>query len=117
MTIALDQRCKSQPCPKPNDIKASPLLAMFRTAIHFEGDGIAMPTYKYQIESLYPMVGPLLPEGGVITLGLHDHALAIVIAAKSVTVPYGKEIRVVHVDSGEVIFRKTAATATTVGEE
>ena len=46
-----------------------------------------MVTYKYQIESLYPMVGPLLPEGGVITLGLHDHALAIVIAAKSVTVP------------------------------
>jgi hypothetical protein len=76
-----------------------------------------MPTFKYQIESLYPMVGPLLPEGGVTMLGLHDHALAIVIAAKSVTVPYGKEIRVVHVTSGEVIFRKTAATVATAGEE
>jgi hypothetical protein len=90
---------------------------MFRTVLHFEGEGGAMPTYKYQIESLYPMVGPLLPEGGVTTLGLHDHALAIVIAAKSVTVPYGKEIRVVHVISGEVIFRKTAASVTAAGEE
>jgi hypothetical protein len=69
-----------------------------------------MVAYKYQIESSYPMVGPLLPEGGVSVLGLHDHALAIVIAAKSVTVPYGKEIRVVHCTTGEVIFRKTAAT-------
>jgi hypothetical protein len=69
-----------------------------------------MAAMKYQIESSYPMVGPLLPEGGVTKLGLHDHALAIVIAAKSVTVPYGQEIRVVHCASGEVIFRKTAAT-------
>ena len=76
-----------------------------------------MAMHKYQIESLYPMVGPLLPEGGVTSLGLHDHALAIVIAAKSVTVPYGKEIRVVHVTSGEVIFRKTAATVTTPVED
>jgi hypothetical protein len=93
------------------------MLAMFCAVLHFEGEGIALPEYKYQIESLYPMVGPLLPEGGVITLGLHDHALAIVIASKSVTVPYGKEIRVVHVTSGEVIFRKTAATVTAAGEE
>jgi hypothetical protein len=69
-----------------------------------------MAAMKYQVESLYPMVGPLLPEGGITKLGLHDHALAIVIAAKSVTVPYGQEIRVVHCASGEVIFRKTAAT-------
>jgi hypothetical protein len=56
------------------------------------------------------MVGPLLPDAGVRRLCLNDHALAIVIAAKSVTVPYGMEIRVVHRASGEVIFRKTAAT-------
>ena len=56
------------------------------------------------------MVGPLLPDAGVRSLDLNDHALAIAIAAKSVTVPYGMEIRVVHRATGEVIFRKTAAT-------
>ena len=56
------------------------------------------------------MVGPLLPDGGVTSLQLHNHALAIVVAAKSVTIPYGQEICVVHLLSGEVIFRKSAAT-------
>ena len=64
----------------------------------------------YQIESSYTMVGPLLPPAGVTSLRVRDHALAIAIAAKSLTKPYGKEIRVVHTGSGEVIFRKTAAT-------
>jgi len=76
-----------------------------------------MSALKYQIESSHPMVGPLLPESGLTSLQLNDHALAIVIAAKSVTVPYGKEIRVVHLASGEVIFRKTAATSAQSGEE
>ncbi len=34
--------------------------------------------------------------------------MAIVLAAKSETRPYGKEIRVVHQASGEVVFSKTA---------
>lgn len=72
---------------------------------------------KYQIESSYRMVGPLLPEAGITSMRLHDHALAIAIAAKSVTVPYGKEIRVVHIASGEVIFRKTAATVAATNED
>ena len=76
-----------------------------------------MSALKYQIESSHPMVGPLLPEAGLTSLQLNDHALAIVIAAKSVTVPYGKEIRVVHLASGEVIFRKTAATEAPISEE
>lgn len=76
-----------------------------------------MSALKYQIESSHPMVGPLLPDGGITFLRLRDHALAIAIAAKSVTVPYGKEIRVVHMASGEVIFRKTAATCSIVGDE
>jgi hypothetical protein len=76
-----------------------------------------MPTLKYQIESSYPMVGPLLPEAGVRHMRLHDHALAIVIAAKSVTVPYGQEIRVVHLPSGEVIFRKTASSVAPATED
>lgn len=72
---------------------------------------------RYQIESSHCMVGPLLPEAGLNQLRLHDHALAIAIAAKSVTVPYGREIRVVHIASGEVIFRKTAATVEPASEE
>lgn len=72
---------------------------------------------RYQIESTHRMVGPLLPEAGLHFLRLHDHALAIAIAAKSVTVPYGREIRVVHMATGEVIFRKTAATVGPLGEE
>lgn len=76
-----------------------------------------MALMKYQIESTYPMVGPLLPDGGVTSVQLHDHALAIVVSAKSVTIPYGQEIRVVHIRSGEVIFRKTAATVHGCDEE
>ncbi len=34
--------------------------------------------------------------------------MAVVIAAKSETRPYGKEIRVVHQPSGEIVYRKTA---------
>jgi hypothetical protein len=40
-----------------------------------------------------------------------------VVAAKSVTQPYGQEIRVVHVPSGEVVYRKTASTALNVLED
>jgi len=32
-----------------------------------------------------------------------------VVAAKSNTKPYGQEIRVVYVPTGEVVFRKTAS--------
>lgn len=65
---------------------------------------------KYQIESAHPMFGPLLPAGGLRQLRVHDRALAIAVAAKSMTTPYGQEIRVTHLPSGEVIFRKTASS-------
>lgn len=68
-----------------------------------------MSRMNYRIESSHPMVGPLLPGAGVTDFFVHDRALAIVVAAKSVTIPYGREIRVVHVTTGEVIFCKTAA--------
>jgi hypothetical protein len=76
-----------------------------------------MAAMKYQVESTYPMVGPLLPDGGVKSLQLHNHSLAIVVASKSVTIPYGQEIRVVNTLTGEVIFHKTAATIQIAGEE
>ena len=68
-----------------------------------------MSRMNYRIESSHPMVGPLLPGSGVTIFLVHDRAIAVVVAAKSVTIPYGKEIRVVHIPSGEVIFCKTAA--------
>ena len=70
-----------------------------------------METLTYRIESLYPIAGPLVPHPHVTGIVLHNRSLAVVAAAKSVTVPYGHEIRVIHIQTGEVIFRKTAAFA------
>ncbi len=64
---------------------------------------------NYRIESSDTMVGPLLPRAGTKDMLVHDRGLATVVAAKSITVPYGREIRVVLVSTGEIIFRKTAA--------
>lgn len=68
-----------------------------------------MERSDYRIESSDIMVGPLLPPAGSTQVLVHDRGLATVVAAKSVTIPYGREIRVVLVSTGEVLFRKTAA--------
>jgi hypothetical protein len=73
-----------------------------------------MTTMNYRIESTHPIVGPLISGINQTALYLADRAMAVVLAAKSETRPYGKEIRVVHQPTGEVVFRKTAAT---VGHE
>lgn len=65
-----------------------------------------MPPADYRIESTYPIVGLLLPSPGSTQYLMEDRALAVVLAAKSVTKPSGEEIRVVHVPTGEVVFRK-----------
>ncbi len=62
----------------------------------------------YCVESTSLMVGPLVPDGGTRQIFFYDREIAIVVAAKSMTVPFGDEIRVVHQVSREVIFRKTA---------
>jgi hypothetical protein len=70
-----------------------------------------MPSFDYRIESSHPIVGRFLPassHAGCLLL-MSDRALAVVIAAKSESNPIGQEIRVVHVPSGDVIFRKTAS--------
>ena len=76
-----------------------------------------MSTAIYRLESSHPMFGPLLPVGGAKLLTLVDRALATVMAAKSMTQPCGHEIRVVHVPTGEVIFRKTSAFAGHLGND
>jgi len=63
------------------------------------------------------MFGPLLPIAGAKLLTLMDRAMATVMAAKSMTRPCGHEIRVVHVPTGEVIFRKTKGCMDKVCED
>ena len=69
-----------------------------------------MTTSKYRIESSGSLVNNLL-------LAINfDHlygnsSLAVAIAAKSVTAPPQKEVRVVRLPDGEVIFRTKTADA------
>lgn len=60
----------------------------------------------YRIESTQPIAGRFWPSSGSRQLAVNDRALAVSIAAKSFT--RSSEIRVVHVPTGEVVFRKPA---------
>lgn len=60
----------------------------------------------YRIESTQPIAGRFWPSSGSRQLSVNDRALAVSIAAKSFT--RSSEIRVVHVPTGEVVFRKPA---------
>ena len=67
-----------------------------------------MSTETYRIESAHPIIGPLW--SGWAASKLHhvvERSQAIVLAAKSRTSPAGHEIRVVHVPTGKIVFRKT----------
>jgi hypothetical protein len=67
-----------------------------------------MPTAAYRIESSQPIAGRLWPAAGAQQYVVKNRALAVSLAAKSFT-SSGQEIRVVHVPSGEVVFRKAGA--------
>jgi len=77
-----------------------------------------MTTATYRVESAHPIVGPLW-SGRAASKFHHvvDRANAIVLAAKSWTQPKGHEIRVVHVPTGEVVFRKTDGRLSTVADD
>ena len=65
---------------------------------------------KYRIESSGTLTSNLLME--INFDHLYDNSsLAVAIAAKSITVPVQKEVRVVRVPDGEVIFRTKVADA------
>lgn len=64
-----------------------------------------MTSADYRIESNQPITGQLWPVKGSLAYAVSDHGLAISLAAKSFTQP-PSEIRVVHVPTGEVVFRK-----------
>jgi hypothetical protein len=68
-----------------------------------------MTSPAFRIESSHALVGPLLPEAGKAEFLMDNRNMAIAVAAKSDTLPYGQEIRVVYVPTGEIVFRKTAA--------
>ena len=67
-----------------------------------------MTSAEYRIESSHPLTSRLLPTFGSEHYLVKDRALAVALAAKSFTKPSGQEIRVVHVPTGEVVFRKGA---------
>jgi len=81
------------------------------------GYALCMTSLIYRIESSHPIVGPLISGFNTTVLYLADRAMAVVMAAKSETRPYGNEIRVVHQPTGEVVYRKTAANIDPNAEE
>lgn len=64
---------------------------------------------EYRVESNQPIFSRLLPASGQRQMVLHDRALAVALAAKSVS--SAQEIRVVHIPTGEVVFSKPTGPA------
>lgn len=65
-----------------------------------------MTSAQYRIESNQPLAGRMLPLGGQHQLLVGDRGLAVSLAAKNFVTAVGEEIRVVHVPTGEIVFRK-----------
>ena len=76
-----------------------------------------MTSADFRIESSHPIASRLLPLSGSQQYLLSDRALAVAVAAKASTWPRGQEIRVVHVPTGEVLFRKPGAQRQEWAEE
>lgn len=68
-----------------------------------------MTSADFRVESNHPIAGRLFPVSGSQQYFFSDRSLAVAMAAKSTTKPLGQEIRVVHVPTGEVVFRKPAS--------
>ena len=71
----------------------------------------------FRVESSHPIATRLFPASDSRQYFFSNRALAVAMAAKSVTKPSGQEIRVVHVPTGEVVFRKPAAGRSEWNEE
>lgn len=66
-----------------------------------------MTSAEYRIESNQPLAGRLLPLGaGSRQYLVGDRGLAVALAAKNFIPASGQEIRVVHVPTGEIVYRK-----------
>ena len=64
-----------------------------------------MASAEYRIESQHAIVNRFLPAQS-LARSFGDLSLAVAVAAKSETTPSGGEIRVVHVPTGEIVYRK-----------
>ncbi|MCB2044263.1 MAG: hypothetical protein KDH48_27630 [Rhodoferax sp.] len=73
-------------------------------------------TADYRVESTGTILFRLMPGPGRQRHQFHDRAIAVAMAVKGVTDPPGAEIRVVHVPTGQVIFRVPAKAAATEDE-
>ena len=67
-----------------------------------------MTTADYRIESDLPLISRLLPASAPSRFIFTDWTMAVAMAAKGFISASGQEIRVVHVPSGEVLYRKAA---------
>lgn len=65
-----------------------------------------MTSADYRIESSQPIGSRFWPATGSRQFAVSDRALAVSIAAKSFV--RSGEVRVVHVPTGEIVFRKPA---------
>ena len=76
-----------------------------------------MASAQFRVESNQPIAGRLMPAApGARQYFFNDRALAVAMAAKSFTQP-SSEIRVVHIPTGEVVFRKEPVQRTDSGDE
>jgi hypothetical protein len=71
---------------------------------------------EFRVESNHPIGGRFLAQPGAQQYFFSDRALAVTMAAKSFT-HAADEIRVVHVPTGEVVFRKPSAARAEWSEE
>jgi hypothetical protein len=75
-----------------------------------------MTSADFRVEANHPIAGRFLPRQGAQEYFFSDRALAVAMAAKSFTKPSG-EIRVVHVPTGEVVFRKASTGRSEFSDE
>jgi hypothetical protein len=75
-----------------------------------------MASAEFRVESNHPIAGRFLAEPGAQQYFFSDRALAVTLAAKSFTRP-SDEIRVVHVPTGEIVFRKAPAARSGLSDE
>ncbi|MEO7885656.1 MAG: hypothetical protein ABI893_00930 [Polaromonas sp.] len=69
---------------------------------------VKAPPHDYRIENIDPTGRSLLPPSSNHLFA--DYSLAVAVAVKSVADPTRQEVRVVHIPSGEVVFRTSGAS-------
>ena len=76
-----------------------------------------MTSAQYRIESNQPLAGRMLPVSGQRQVLVGDRGLAVSLAAKNFVTADGAEIRVVHVATGEIVYRKRVTHVEPVGDD